>query len=113
MLERKVTPSTRKWEEILREKKDGGENNKKKGTAKAPSSQNRRKDCFLSNDPHMAREYLKREKLNALSAEEDGDVEHDPMESTSLMNPFQFLNIITTEKQTCFKQSNVRDGFGE
>ena len=52
-------------------------------------------DCFTCNSPHQAKDCPKKERLNALAAEEESDGSES--EVTSRMNPLQLLNTIQAQ----------------
>ena len=51
--------------------------------------------CFICNGPHQAKDCLKREKLTALAT--TGNKASTDLDSPSLLNPQQLLNVISGE----------------
>ena len=77
------------------QKKTWGNKNKGESSTSQTSKEQPKLNagCFICNGPHRARDCLKREKLNAIVAE-DGSGQSDE-EVPSRMNPLQLLNALS------------------
>ena len=62
----------------------------KASAVKDKPSTSKNDGCFICKGPHLARNCPKREKVNAMVAEEEGDFQ-------TRVNPLQFLNVITSD----------------
>ncbi|CAL5371561.1 unnamed protein product [Camellia sinensis] len=97
-----TSKSKKKGKEKTGEKKSGfrkgkeGSKYKHKGDSSQTNGGKSNKGCFICDGPHRAKDCPKREKLNAMVAE-DGKGESDS-EGPTRVNPLQLLNAIHVDK---------------
>ncbi|XP_065632783.1 uncharacterized protein LOC136068889 isoform X1 [Quercus suber] len=99
-----------------KQKKTWGNKNKGESSTSQPSKEQPKLNAssFICNGPHHARDYLKREKLNAMVAK-DGSGQSDE-EVPSRVNPLQLLNALCaggTSKGLSYVQVKMNENGAE